>query len=197
MPAKTIFVPGMYFFGLTRYGPRSLGPLAKIPSPTELQGEKEEAGSNNTSGSSSGTDAVLLRSVRTRLCVAALEPLLALRVPQATVEEFVHVLVRPDDAGILVGLGVGEALQGSRLAAEDAPQRGALLGVAALLDRVALRALCLGSFAPFFTSPSGTSTSGSAIGMAAARSFGARGAGPAREAPDASTGLTTAWARTA
>ncbi|CAK0901942.1 unnamed protein product, partial [Prorocentrum cordatum] len=179
MPAKTIFVPGMYFFGLTRYGPRSLGPLAKIPSPTELQGEKEEAGSNNT------------------LCVAALEPLLALRVPQATVEEFVHVLVRPDDAGILVGLGVGEALQGSRLAAEDAPQRGALLGVAALLDRVALRALCLGSFAPFFTSPSGTSTSGSAIGMAAARSFGARGAGPAREAPDASTGLTTAWARTA
>ncbi|CAK0901943.1 unnamed protein product [Prorocentrum cordatum] len=62
-------------------------------------------------------------------------------------EEFVHVLVRPDDAGILVGLGVGEALQGSRLAAEDAPQRGALLGVAALLDRVALRALCLGELA--------------------------------------------------
>jgi hypothetical protein len=54
-----------------------------------------------------------------------------------------HVLVGPNNAGVLIRFGVREALQGARLAAKDAPQRWSLLGIASLLDGVALRTLPL------------------------------------------------------
>merc|ERR1719491_1053209 len=52
-----------------------------------------------------------------------------------------HVLVRPDDRRIFVGLRVGETLASARGAAHDAPKGRALLGIAALLYGVALCAL--------------------------------------------------------
>merc|ERR1719277_539493 len=62
-----------------------------------------------------------------------------------------HVLVGPNNAGVLVRLGVSKPVIGAGLAAHDAPKRGPLLSVPALLDGVALgtlrfeelRALCL------------------------------------------------------
>merc|ERR1740121_1534711 len=59
-----------------------------------------------------------------------------------------HVLVRPHNPRVLVGLGVGEALAGAGGAAHDAPQGRALLRVAALLDGVALSALGLEELGP-------------------------------------------------
>lgn len=44
----------------------------------------------------------------------------------------------PGDALLLVGVGVGEAVDGARLAAEEAVERGADLVAAALLEGVAL-----------------------------------------------------------
>merc|ERR1719284_1703091 len=58
-------------------------------------------------------------------------------------EIFKEVLVRPDDAGVLVGLRVSKAVIGAGLAATEAPERWSLLGVATLLDGVALSALGL------------------------------------------------------
>lgn len=49
-------------------------------------------------------------------------------------------VVLPGDALALVGVGVGVALDGARLAAEEAVQRRADLVAAAVLDGVALRA---------------------------------------------------------
>lgn len=49
-------------------------------------------------------------------------------------------LLVPGDALLLVGVGVGVALDGARLAAEQAVQRGADLVATAGLERVALRA---------------------------------------------------------
>merc|ERR1719419_395679 len=62
-----------------------------------------------------------------------------LRVDQILEE----VLVRPDDAGVLVRLGEGKAIIATGQAAHDTPERRALLRVAPLLDRVALSALRL------------------------------------------------------
>merc|ERR1740129_949621 len=59
-----------------------------------------------------------------------------------------EVLAGPDDAGVLVGLGVGEAVIGPGLAADEAPEGGALLRVAALLAGVALGALGLEELRP-------------------------------------------------
>merc|ERR1712014_409591 len=52
-----------------------------------------------------------------------------------------HVLVRPHDPRVLVGLRVCETLAGARGAAHDAPQGRALLGVATLLRGAALSTL--------------------------------------------------------
>merc|ERR1712087_619203 len=54
-----------------------------------------------------------------------------------------HVLVRPMDGRVLVRLRVSEALAGPRCPPHDSPQRRALLGIAALLDGVALSTLGL------------------------------------------------------
>merc|ERR1712061_295898 len=54
-----------------------------------------------------------------------------------------HVLVRPDNPGVLVRLGVREAVVGATLAPHDAPERRPLLRIAPLLDGVALRTLGL------------------------------------------------------
>ena len=49
-------------------------------------------------------------------------------------------VVVPGDALLLVGIGVGVAVDGAGLAAEEAVERGADLVAAASLDGVALRA---------------------------------------------------------
>merc|ERR1719293_370796 len=60
-----------------------------------------------------------------------------------------HVLVRPHDPGVLVGLGVRETLACARGAAHDAPQGWALLCVATLFRGVALSTLGLEELSPF------------------------------------------------
>lgn len=57
----------------------------------------------------------------------------ALDVLLGVEEIFEEGLVAPGDAGILVGCGVGEALDGAALAAEETPEIGTLLGTAPLL----------------------------------------------------------------
>merc|ERR1719270_109420 len=59
-----------------------------------------------------------------------------------------HVLVRPHDPRVLVGLGECETLAGARGAAHDAPQGWALLCVATLLHGVALSTLGLEELSP-------------------------------------------------
>merc|ERR1740130_2591735 len=60
-----------------------------------------------------------------------------------------HVLVRPHNAGTLVGLRIGKAIICARCAAVDAPKRWALLGVATLFDGVALETFCLEELCTF------------------------------------------------
>merc|ERR1719510_404149 len=69
-----------------------------------------------------------------------------LRVDQV----LVHVLAGPDDARVLVRLGVGEALHRAGLAPHDAPEGRALFHVAPLLDGVALEALRLEELGALF-----------------------------------------------
>merc|ERR1712027_132562 len=61
-----------------------------------------------------------------------------------------HVLVRPHDPRVLVGLRVCETFASARGAAHDAPEGRALLCVATLLNGVALSTLGLEELSPLF-----------------------------------------------
>merc|ERR1719383_687455 len=73
-----------------------------------------------------------------------------------------HVLVRPNDARVLVGLGVREGCT-ARLSSKDPVERRTLLRNTASFEGVALRTLGLEDLCALLASPSGTSTSGSAM----------------------------------
>merc|ERR1719405_353966 len=63
-------------------------------------------------------------------------------------KEVPHVLATPYDPGVFDRAAEAVVLRASR-AAHDVPQRGAALVRPALLERVALRALCLEELRPF------------------------------------------------
>lgn len=75
---------------------------------------------------------VLLETAKRHLCTG--------NVLLGVLEVVEHGVLVPGDALLLVGVGVGEAVDRAGLAAENAVERGADLVAAVLLEGVALRA---------------------------------------------------------